>query len=233
MSGPLTAARRQELKAAAIAAGALVVLGVLLGVAWQWWAPERPRGLIVRPGAIQVEESESWIGGDGRYLVLVGAAGLLSAVVAWSWRSTRGLPMLLALALGGTAGAGLTWLVGRVLGGGTDEGRPNTIIDQLPLTVHIPGLMFLQAGLAVLVYAVLVSFTAHDDLGRPDPAREQAHAARAAYQARFAMQPVPPPLPGQAPYPADPSVGAGGQPQYGGGDGNAPGRLQQRDLPPQ
>ena len=68
----------------------------------------------------------------------------------------------------------------------------------------MPGLVFVEPAIAALVYGMLVAFAADDDLGRPDPVRD----------ALF-------------------SVGAGDHPEYGWGDRDAAGALQEGNLPPQ
>lgn len=180
---------------------ALAVLGALLGVLWQWWSPPGPIGYVVAPHAIQPDETEAFIAGDGRFAAICAGAGLLAGAATWVRTSTRGPITVLALAVGGLLGSLLTDLVGHVLGGGTGDGKANTLLRELPLTVHMRGLLLLEATVAVLVYGVCASFAAEDDLGRPEA---------------------------QAPL-----VGAGDQVQHAWGHADAPGALQQPDLPPQ
>jgi hypothetical protein len=150
--------------------GAMLVLGAALGALWAWWSPPGPIGLVISPGAIQPDETEAFVAGDGRYAVLVLLAGLGAGLVAWFRRSRRGPLVPIALALGGLGGAYLTALVGNLLGGGSDKGPANTLLKQLPLTLHLQGLVFLEAGAAVFCYLVCTGFAARDDLGRPSVA---------------------------------------------------------------
>lgn len=170
----------EDLRAGAVVVAVLAVLGVLLGVVWQWWSPPGPLGFVVAPGAIQPDETEAFVAADGRFAVLCGAVGLVAGFVVWRRRGLRGPVAVLALAVGGLAGAVLTALVGHLLGGGSDSGRPNSLLRELPLSVHMRGLLLLEAALAVLVYVVFASFAAADDLGRPDPDRPQDALAAAA-----------------------------------------------------
>ena len=87
---------------------------------------------------------------------------------------------------------------------------------RLPLSLHMPGLLFVEAALATLVYGVFTAFAVHDDLGRPDPVRDALTAHRTAASEESAD-----------------SVDASGQPQGGGGHGDTAGALQQGYLPPQ
>jgi hypothetical protein len=148
---------------------ALAVLGALLGVLWQWWSPPGPLGYVVAPHAIQPDETESFIAGDGRFAVICASVGLVAGLVAWLRTSTRGPVMALALGVGGLLGSYLTSVVGHALAGGTGNGKTNTLLQHLPLTVHMHGLFLLEATVAVLVYGVCASFAAEDDLGRPEP----------------------------------------------------------------
>lgn len=233
--GPLAADAepgvRGDVPAALTITVALAVIGALLGVVWAAWSPAGGLGLVRAPGAIQPDETENWVAGDGRFLVLAAIVGVVAGALAWTRTHNRGPLVLAALAVGGLAGSLLMELVGHLTGGGTFDGDPNTIIKSLPLSLHMPGLVFLESGVAVLVYGMLAAFAVRDDLGRPDPTRDSlVQAAQAAQAARDAPVPA---SPDPAPEQPWPSVGPGDHPQHGGGDGDAPGVLQQRDLPPQ
>jgi hypothetical protein len=115
----------------------------------------------------------------------------------------RGPLVVVAMVAGGLAGAALTWWVGYLTGGGTYDGRANTTIAHLPLSLHMHGLLAVEPALAALVYGLFAAFAARDDLGRPDPVRARL------------------------------SVSAGGHPDDSWGDRDTAGALQQGDLPPQ
>jgi hypothetical protein len=166
-----TALRREELRTAAIVVGALALAGVVAGLVWQWWSPPGPRAFVVGPGMLQPDETEAFVAGDGRFLVVTAAAGVLAAVLLWSRRQVRGTVTVLALAAGGVVGAVLTDLVGYWTAGGTDTGATGTVLAALPLTVHMHGLLLVEAAVAVLLYCLLACFASDDDLGRPDAPR--------------------------------------------------------------
>jgi hypothetical protein len=197
---------RDDLRFAAKVAGILVGLGAVLGLVWAFWSPPGPRALVLARGVLEPDETESFIAGDGRYLVITAVVGLIAALLAWRRVRNRGPLVLLALGVGGLIGSLLTELVGHLAGGGTFNGAPNTIINALPLSLHMQGLLFVEAAVATLVYGLFVAFAARDDLGRRDPVRDSFATA---------------------------SVRAGDQPQDGWGYGDAPGALQQSNLPPQ
>ena len=194
-----------DIRVALVAIVALAVAGALLGLVWSVWSGPQQRAFVIAPGKLYpFDEVETMAAADGRYLVLVAAAGLVAGLVTWFARpQNRGPAVLFGLGLGGLAGAALTEWIGYLTGGGTVSGRANTTIAHLPLSLHMHGLLFVEAAVAVLVYGVFVAFAARDDLGRPDPSRRQR------------------------------SVHAGDELDDAGGYRDAPGPLQQRDLPPQ
>lgn len=170
--GPSLRARwapADEVRAGLVIVVVLAVAGALLGVLWQWWSPPGPLGYVVAPGAVQPDETEAFIAADGRFAVIAAAVGLVAAVVVWRRKQSRGPVAAAALAVGGLLGALLMAMVGHALAGGQAGGKPDTVLHHLPLTVHIRGLLLLEAAVAVLVYSLFASFAADDDLGRPDP----------------------------------------------------------------
>ncbi|MDQ2751342.1 MAG: DUF2567 domain-containing protein [Actinomycetota bacterium] len=162
-------APREDVRAAIFLVLVLAVVGALLGVLWQWWSPPGPLGYVVAPNAIQPDETEAFIAGDGRFALICASAGLVAGLVAWLRTSTRGPATALGLGVGGLLGSYLTSVVGHALAGGSDTGKTNTLLPHLPLSVHMRGLFLLEATVAVLVYGVCASFAAEDDLGRPGP----------------------------------------------------------------
>lgn len=203
------AERRAQLRAAGLVVLTLAVLGAVLGLVWQVWSPPGPVGIRL-PAGIEPDETEAWAAGDGRYTIIAVAVGMVAAVAAWylpSLRRVRGPFVAAGLAIGALAGAGLTDLVGwATRGEGNDYScGAGTCIDHLPLTVHMHGLWFLEAFIAVLGYGLFVAFAVADDLGRPD------------------VGPLPPAASAAGPEPVASSVGPQDQSQHGGGHGDAAG----------
>lgn len=165
----------RDLGPAAAVLVVLAVLGALLGLWWQAISP-RAKGFVYLPhNGIIPDEKETFVASDGRYLLLTAAAGIVVAVAAWLWRSTRGPAVGLALVVGGLLGALLTDFVGRVTGGGHDNGALNSVIT-LPVRVHARGLLLVEPALAALVYAACALFAKRDDLGVDDEAAALADA---------------------------------------------------------
>ncbi|MDT4936188.1 MAG: hypothetical protein QOK11_4080 [Pseudonocardiales bacterium] len=162
-------AGREELRVAAYLVLALVVAGAVLGVLWQWWSPPGPAGFVLAPHAVQPDETESWVAADGRFAVLCGGTGLVAGLLIWFHRASRGPAVAAGLVVGGSAGSALTELVGHLLGGGKASGPTNTVLTELPLSVHMQGLRFLEPAVAVLAYCLMAAFAKEDDLGRAEP----------------------------------------------------------------
>jgi hypothetical protein len=104
-----------------------------------------------------------------------------------------------------------------VRGGGTHYScGAGTCVDHLPLTVHMHGLWFVEAFLAVLVYGLFVAFAVADDLGRPDPKPRAATYPPVPVASAVGSQ-------GYSVGSQGYSVGSEGDAQHGGGHGDAAG----------
>jgi hypothetical protein len=205
--------------------GVLAVLGAVLGIVWEAWSPPGPAGAVLQQG-IQADETEAFIGGDGRFVLMTLIVGLAAGVATWyvpKLKRARGPYVAIALAVGGAAGAALTEWVGYLIRGQGGSFQCNSAtgkcIDHLPLTVHMHAVLLIEATAAVLVYSLFVAFAVADDLGRPDLGRSAARAA--------AQPPVhphrPPPQPAPAGYAPPPSVGTERDPQQPWRHGDTPG----------
>ena len=226
----------RDVVAALVTLAVLAVAGVVAGFVWAQLSPPRPPAQILSGGRYIPDETEAFIAGDGRYLIITVVIGLVAALAAWFLRpANRGVAVAAGLVVGSLVGATSTAWIGNVAGGGSLTGRVVPLADgqtirltkHLPLTLHTYGLVVVQAAVAVAVYGLFVAFAVHDDLNRPDPVR-----ARVLW--RRAGRPGPnDPLPyGPTGFGAT-SVDAGGHTQHGGGYGDAAGPAQQGDLPAQ
>ena len=133
------------------------------------WARTPTRGLAYYHNTILPDETEGFISTDGRFVVLTAIIGLIAGFVVWSRRHRRGPVAVTALAIGTVAGAGLTNLMGHLVGGGSTAGKLGTQLPRLPLEVHATGLLLIEGMLALLVYLLCTMFTTPDDLGFGDP----------------------------------------------------------------
>lgn len=149
----------------------LVVVGAALAPLWVQLAP-RLAFRVDQPGRALpvVPEAEEYIAGDGRFVLLTLAAGVLAGLVCWFARSSRGPLLLVVLAAGGLLGAVVTWRLGLRLGTGY---RPEDL-QVVGTTVHQPLTLRARAGLvvepvaAVVVYLLAAGFSSRNDLGRDE-----------------------------------------------------------------
>ena len=195
----------RELRAGGLVVLALVLVGVVAGVLWQAWTV-RTQGFDIGNGVIIPDETEGWIGADAHFGIITGIVGLAAGLLAWRWREVRGPAMVVALALGGVLGSLVTAWVGHLAGGGNHTVAANTnVVKQLPLSVHMTGLLLLQAIAALAVFLVAALAAASDDLG----------------------------VSTGAPAATPPSAGAEYRPDDPGRHRYGPGGAQQGDLAPQ
>ena len=159
---------RREVVESLVLIVVMAAVGALLGVIWAHFAPDRPLGYVIKPGAIIPDETESFISTDARFAIYTGIVGIAFGIIAWTRRRARGPVMALAVVVGGLAGAVLTDVVGRALGGGKADGAANSVI-RLQLEVHAAQLLCIEGFFAVAVYATATLFSDQSDLGRALP----------------------------------------------------------------
>jgi hypothetical protein len=222
--------RQVQLKAAGLLVAVLVVVGVVLGPIWAAWSPAGPAGAVLKHG-IQADETEAFIGGDGRFALMVLIVGLIAGVATWyvkPLKATRGPYVAIGLAVGGAAGAAATEWVGYLVRGqgssfdcNSDTGK---CITHLPLSVHMHALLLLEAIAAMLVYSLFVAFAVADDLGRPDPNRSTPPVLPPTGWAEQPPPPAPVSFAAPASSPAPPSIGTEGDLQQRWGNGDTAGR---------
>lgn len=103
-----------------MAAVAVALGGLLLGVLWRLLAPQVPLVGDVVDGRWVVyladSEGEQAIGVDGTFTLLGLGFGLVSALVVFLVRRRGGVPLVVGLAVGSLLGSLLAWRVGIWLG---------------------------------------------------------------------------------------------------------------------
>jgi hypothetical protein len=112
---------KTELREAAVTTVAVALAGVLLGVLWWWLAPHVPLvgDYVVGKGwevYLADSEGEQAVGVDGTFTLLGLAFGLVSALVVFLLRRRGGVPLVVALTVGGLLGSLLAWRIGVWLG---------------------------------------------------------------------------------------------------------------------
>ncbi|MEU3855868.1 AAA family ATPase [Streptomyces sp. NPDC028722] len=115
---------KTEVRDAAVITVAVALGGVLLGLLWWWLAPHVPLvgDVIDKNWVVYLKdtEGEQAIGVDGTFALLGLAFGLVSAVVVFLLRRRGGVPVVVALGVGGLLGSLLAWRLGVWLGPGSD-----------------------------------------------------------------------------------------------------------------
>jgi LPXTG-motif cell wall-anchored protein len=152
----------------------LALTGVVAGVLWWWLAPRADfRITSAGPVAIGDPSEELLVADDAVFALIVLGFGLLAGVAAWFLRRRRGMAVVLALAVGGSAMAAVAWQLGEFLGAGPTHAQLSDVgrVVTTSLTLgSFPALALAPFG-AVLAYLVPVITSHQDDLGRtPDPA---------------------------------------------------------------
>jgi hypothetical protein len=115
---------KTELREAAVVTVAVTVAGVLLGALWWWLAPHVPLvGSVVDDSWVvylKDSEGEQAIGVDGTFTLLALAFGALSGVAVFLWRRRGGVPLVVALGVGGLLASLVAWRLGVWLGPADD-----------------------------------------------------------------------------------------------------------------
>jgi hypothetical protein len=173
-----------ELGRAALVTLAVTACGVTLGLLWLWLAPRVP---LVSDGKyvyLKDTEGEEAVGGDGTFVLIALALGVLTALGVFLWRRRGGVAIVLALALGGVLASVVGWRLGIVLGPTrhikehAEAVGPNVVFDG-PLKLRAKSALIAWPAAAMLVHACLTwafgprdpqpVYTAPPQWGAPPP----------------------------------------------------------------
>ncbi|OKI05471.1 ABC transporter permease [Streptomyces sp. CB02923] len=169
------AAFRRELREAALIALAVTVCGALLGVLWAWLAPHVP---LIGDGIGNVYlkniEGEEAIGGDGTFILLALGFGVVCAAVAFLIRRGGGIPLVVALVVGGLLGSVVAWRLGVWLGPSSDlaaraaEAGKGVPFDG-PLRLEAKGALLAWPAGAMIAHLLLTGLFGPRDPEPPEP----------------------------------------------------------------
>ncbi|GAB7107768.1 hypothetical protein JCM4814A_60820 [Streptomyces phaeofaciens JCM 4814] len=166
---------KTELREAAVITVAVALSGALLGVLWQWLAPKVPLvGDVVNGGWVvylKDTEGEQAVGVDGTFTLLALAFGAVTAAAVFVWRRRGGVPLVVALTVGGLLGSLLAWRLGMWLGPGSDviaQARSvgKGVTFSAPLKLGAKGALLAWSLAALLVHLGLTALFGPRD---PDP----------------------------------------------------------------
>ncbi|MEU4843575.1 ABC transporter permease [Streptomyces gilvosporeus] len=162
----------RELREAALIALVVALCGLLLGALWNWLAPHTPLISDTKAVYLKNTEGEEAIAADGTFILLSLALGVLTAAAVFLLRRRGGVPLVVALALGGLLGALLGWRMGMWLGPTVDVAAhakqvgPGVTFDG-PLLLGMKGALLAWPVAATLTHLVLTALFGPAD---PQPA---------------------------------------------------------------
>jgi hypothetical protein len=166
---------KTEVREAAVITVGVALSGVLLGVLWWWLAPHVPLvgDLVDKNWVVYLKDSEGEqaIGVDGTFTLLALAFGVLSALGVFLARKRGGVPLVVALCVGGLLGSVLAWRIGvwlgptqNVIAHAKQVGKGVTFAA--PLKLGAKGALLAWSVAALVVHLGLTALFAPRD---PDP----------------------------------------------------------------
>ncbi|MEU4089320.1 AAA family ATPase [Streptomyces aureus] len=168
---------KTELREAAVITVAVALAGALLGVLWAWLTPHVP--LVADATAVYLKdtEGEQAIGVDGTFTLLALGFGAVSALVVFLLRRRGGVPLVIALALGGLLGSLLAWRIGIWLGPTQNvvahaKAVGKGVTFSAPLKLGAKGALLAWSLSALVVHLGLMALFGPRD---PDPYEQHPH----------------------------------------------------------
>lgn len=180
---------KTELRQAAVIALAVAVSGALLGLLWLWLAPHVPlvgdhsgKSWVVY---LKDTEGEQAAGVDGTFTLLALAFGAVSAGVVFLWQRRGGVPLVVALGVGGLLGSLLAWRLGTWLGPEQDviahaKAVGKGVTFSAPLKLGAKGALLAWSLSALLVHLGLTALFGPRD---PEPPYEEGPYEEGPYAA--------------------------------------------------
>ncbi|WP_231390321.1 DUF2567 domain-containing protein [Nocardia sp. CNY236] len=168
MAAPSGAPLRRAVREAMVVAAAVVAISALVGVGWGVLAPTEQM-LLIAPdrAASMIGESAHRFDALALFVMTGAVLGLLSAVVAWRWRTARGPMMQIGLLIGSGLGALAMARVGEGVAGLLHPRPHDAVVGQLvrlPTEVGSQVALIAQPLLASFVVLLLATLNTSDDL---------------------------------------------------------------------
>ncbi|MEU1403553.1 AAA family ATPase [Streptomyces sp. NPDC005728] len=157
---------KTELRDAAVIMLAVALAGVLFGLLWWWLAPQVPLvgDQIDKSWVVYIKdtEGEQAAGVDGTFTLIGLGFGLVSAVVVFLLRRRGGVPLVVALGLGGLLGSLLAWRLGMWWGPESDvvahaKAVGKGVTFSAPLKLGAKGVLLAWPIAALLVHLGLTA----------------------------------------------------------------------------
>jgi hypothetical protein len=172
---------KTEVRQAAVITALMVLAGAVLGLLWWRLAPHVPLvgDQVDHSWVVYLKdtEGEQAIGVDGTFTLLALAFGVVSGVAVFLWRRRGGVPLVVALGVGGLLASVLAWQLGVHLGPTQDViahakavGRGVTFAA--PLKLGAKGALLTWSFAALVVHLGLTALFGPRD---PEPHEEFPH----------------------------------------------------------
>jgi hypothetical protein len=161
----------REARAALVVIVLLAIVGAGVAVVWLQVAP-RLGFRVVAPNSPEpvTAEQEQFFATDGWFTLLTLLVGMLATVLAWRVKALRGPVGMVAVAVGGLAGAVVTWRLGLLLAPAPTAAQLQEVgrVVYPALRLRATAALMVEPLVAVGVYLLLVGFASRPDLGRGD-----------------------------------------------------------------
>lgn len=160
-----------ELRATVVVVVVLALVGLLVGLIWAHVAPRALYTVVqLKPALAQQNdvESEAQVGVDGWFALIGAGVGLVTGVAAWRWKSARGPFFIVMLAAASLLSAVIAWRFGLWLGRHPTQSQLQPIFDKLGNTfrpaikMRAKSVLFFQPVGAVIAALISAGF-AHDE----------------------------------------------------------------------
>lgn len=180
---------KTEVREAVVITLAVALGGVLLGLLWWWLAPHVPLvgDVSAKSWVVYLKDSEGEeaVGVDGTFTLLALAFGAVSALAVFLARRRGGVPLVVALALGGLLGSLLAWRLGMWLGPEQDviahaKSVGKGVTFSAPLKLGAKGALLAWSLAALVVHLALTALFGPRD---PEPPYQQGPAPKDPYGA--------------------------------------------------
>ncbi|MFG2792344.1 AAA family ATPase [Streptomyces sp. NPDC048419] len=178
---------KTEVREAAVVTVVVAVAGALLGVLWWWLAPHVPlvADVVDKRWIVYLSDSEGEqaIGVDGTFTLLAVGFGVVSALAVFLWRRRGGVPLVVALGVGGLLGSLLAWKVGVWLGPTQDviahaKAVGKGVVFSAPLKMGAKGALLAWPLAALVVHLGLMAlFGPRDPESYPEPGAKDPYGA--------------------------------------------------------
>ncbi|MFI6407007.1 DUF2567 domain-containing protein [Streptomyces sp. NPDC050548] len=166
---------KTELIEAVVATVVVALGGVLLGLLWWWLAPHVPLvgDVVDKSWVVYLKDSEGEqaVGVDGTFTLLAVGFGVLSALAAFLLRRRGGVPLVVALTVGGLLASLLAWRLGMWLGPTKDvlahaKSVGKGVTFSAPLKLGAKGALLAWSIAALVVHLGLIALFGPRD---PEP----------------------------------------------------------------